>query len=597
MGVVEDAIKIAKVGLDFKKQIDRFRGDYVRRRATVLNVTNPAFNAPKIATQIKAEMAVIQTYLASKQAIVDDTDTAPIRHLDLKIEAALVTVVAASETFQQRYFDALVKELRTTRADAIMQIVWRAAAIHGDLLWKTLGPPPQLQQAALDELLDRRLGAIEQMQFNVNSLGFGKGWRSWKVEGPAGPWRDGLRGRSFEYPSVEPVAPFVGFLPQMPDWAAYNMTTGGFVSYQPPNQAPPVRFPPNVAAAWRINSNNLSVTFQPSATVTPAAIMRELFTPREDYWDRSWLYCEHVGCLVNIQALRFGLHRRTGNDDDFNAVMRRPDYIELRPIVVSVASGHDFNLLMADDQDPFFENLLVDVNDLQVGDFVRFWNSRIYTMLPPYTGPWTSEFSLVMRLDLDSATGNVRAPLGAGPQVWLSGHGVHTVLYNAMATEVAAHLTSRFEAARQALPNAVDSLVDNQVVFRRWSPYEAFDPPGAWWVEIPEKVWKDKWGYKTGEEALGAVPRTVAAESGGQGYNAPHDSTALYFPLFEPALAQTPADGDSWRAYLRLRKANPQFRPASNTLKKLTIDGRLAQGLFYRGSKNKVGVVRPRVRP
>jgi hypothetical protein len=67
--------------------------------------------------------------------------------------------------------------------------------------------------------------------------------------------------------------------------------------------------------------------------------------------------------------------------------------------------------------------------------------------------------------------------------------------------------------------------------------------------------------------------------------------------LFEPVVDRTDADGDSWRAYLRKRKSTATFRLKSTTLKPIAIDGRLAQGLFYRGSGAKIPVVRPRVRP
>jgi hypothetical protein len=88
----------------------------------------------------------------------------------------------------------------------------------------------------------------------------------------------------------------------------------------------------------------------------------------------------------------------------------------------------------------------------------------------------------------------------------------------------------------------------------------------------------------------------VAKEEGGAGYNPPPDPDAVYFPLFEPAVDQTDADGDSWRAYLRKRKANASFRLKSIDLKPLKIDVQLAPGLFYHGTNAKMPVVRPKVR-
>ena len=79
------------------------------------------------------------------------------------------------------------------------------------------------------------------------------------------------------------------------------------------------------------------------------------------------------------------------------------------------------------------------------------------------------------------------------------------------------------------------------------------------------------------------------------GYHAPPDKDAAYFPLFEPKITHTDADGDRWRTYLRKRKADASFR-VPTALTPLLVDGQLAAGLFYRGSQTKVPVVRPRVR-
>jgi hypothetical protein len=91
-----------------------------------------------------------------------------------------------------------------------------------------------------------------------------------------------------------------------------------------------------------------------------------------------------------------------------------------------------------------------------------------------------------------------------------------------------------------------------------------------------------------------AVPRTVAHDIyGGPGYHPPPDVDAVYFPIFEPQVVMTDADGDSWRAYMRRRRTSAF--PLPNALKPINVDGNLAIGLFYRGTKVKIPVVRPRV--
>lgn len=598
MSVVDDAFKLATAGFDFKKAVDRLRGAYVRRRGDFLHSRNSALSANQIATQIKAELAEVQTYLAGKDALINDTENRTAKHYDLKIGTALVTMGMLERVSPEIFFNALLKEARALRIERLPQIVWRAVAIHSDVLWKSSGPSPQLQVDALDEILDRRLCAVEQMQFTVNSFGFGKYRRDWKVQGPTGPWVDGFRGRAFEYPEVAPSLRFEPFLSQMPDWRPdVSLTPLGpitSVQYEPKVNHPPTHFRKEVDAAWEWDKDPSKpwIHFRPMSTLTPAAIIEDMMTPREDFWDRNWVYCEHVGSLVNITALGFALLRRTGNADAFNAVMNQSKYVRLGPVV---GDSHDRNILMADDKDPYFENTEVAMDDLQVGDFVRFWNSRLYELLPPYGGAWGSEFSLVMGVDVDGKKGTVLRPVSGGPQVWLAGHGIHTTLYNSMASEATNYLKKRLIKPRIFLAlESNDRHLDEGHAYVRWSPYETLD--SAWWAEIPKDKWHDEWGYNTQDDVLKAMPRTVAKENGGTGYKPPPTDDAVYFPLYEPVLDQIDADGDSWRAYLRQRKANASFRLKSNKLQELTIDGRLAPGLFYRGSNTKIPVVRPRVR-
>ncbi|HEU4796412.1 MAG TPA: hypothetical protein VFT02_12320, partial [Pyrinomonadaceae bacterium] len=393
MGVVDNAFKIATTGFDFKKSIDQHRGAYVRRRGDFLHKLNSTWSADRLATQLKAELTVVQNYIAGKDPLINGTETTSAPHLDLKIGSFLLTNIMVkarevSETFQSQYFEKALKELRAKRVEAVNQIVWRAVMIHSDVLWKSLGPPPQLQEPALNEILDRRLSTIEQMHITVNSFGHGLGSRTWEVAGPTGPWRDGFR-RAFEYPNVRPATNFIPFLSQLgADW----QLAGNEVQFNPANQVR-VRATPKVKAAWTMSASKKWINFRPMSSMTPAQIVEEMFVLRDDFWNRSWMFCDHVCSLVNIVALGFALFRRTGKPDEFDAVMKKTDYISLGPVVTE---DHDFDTLMADDQDQFFENTDVSLDDLQLGDFVRFWNSRLYELLPPYFGDWGSEFSLIM---------------------------------------------------------------------------------------------------------------------------------------------------------------------------------------------------------
>ena len=104
--------------------------------------------------------------------------------------------------------ETLAKRYPADRVDWIAQIVWRAVALHGDVLWQQTTPSPKLRTDALDEVLDRRLRVVERMACNVNTGGFlnATSERGWVVSGPNGPWSDRILVRLFDYP----------FLPRSP---------------------------------------------------------------------------------------------------------------------------------------------------------------------------------------------------------------------------------------------------------------------------------------------------------------------------------------------------------------------------------------------
>jgi len=330
-------------------------------------------------------------------------------------------------------------------------------------------------------------------------------------------------------------------------------------------------------------------------------IFRMFDKPREEFHDRNWMFCDMVGCAVNLHAMWLALNRRYGSNDVFETATNKTDYVKLGP-VVQFERVHDLGILMADDKDLFFENTDIDIDDLQVGDFVCFWSSRIFDLIRPIIpGPWGNEFSHVMGLDVDGSSGKLLITRN-GPAIWLAGHGIHTVTYGTMADRLIHWIHKAFVFVWGALtaelfsnPNAT-AITTNFGTLVLWSPYELFDKPGAWWLKVPKSIWHDEWDYATTADVLKAVPRTVALEAGGVGYNAPPEADAVFFPLFEPQVDSSGADdGDSWRAFLRKRKADPQFRAPSG-LSFLSIDRKLAAGLFYRGSHTKIPVVRPRVR-
>jgi hypothetical protein len=255
----------------------------------------------------------------------------------------------------------------------------------------------------------------------------------------------------------------------------------------------------------------------------------------------------------------------------------------------------NFDQLMADGpDDPFFENSLVEFDDLQVGDHVCFWNSRIYLQFE--SGAWGNEFSLVMNVDPDPATG--RIPItGSGPRMELAGHGIHTCRYSDMALDLANRLRFplSFVASRARGAGTANQLDNGKFV--KWAPYEDFDPPNAWWLKLPRDIWEKQWLFSSLSDAAASVPRTVIDQpifGMGVGYRPPPDPDALYFPIFEPRVGLSMTGQDSWNFYLDRRAADPGFR-APTKLDDLVVEADLAMGLFYRGSTAKIPTIRPRV--
>ncbi|HEY0766149.1 MAG TPA: hypothetical protein VGD61_27450 [Pyrinomonadaceae bacterium] len=594
MGVLDDAFKEATKSLDFTKREDRLTAGYFRRRGAKLLKQKPSMQALDLALQLKKEQAKVVSYITQKFLdLIKGPDPKTPSHLDLETMANVGDSSVSKKTLEKTYV--------TNRSDWIRQIVWRAVTIHDDLLWKKT--EAELETEALDELFDRRVHTVEQLYCNVNSGGIQISplGRTWKVSGPAGPWTDGILVRNFEYPFL-PKDPFKDHLSKMKNWVEAGKTilfspsgtTGAF------SQAN-VRFPKRINKAWLVlltqDTFTKWITFQPQEGLKHDDVFREMFSkPRENYFDRNWLYCDQTGSSLNIKGLELGIARRPGAPHtDFETAMTTEGYVRLGPVVRAHPKEKNEGFLMNDDSDLFFENIFIDINDLQVGDFVCFWNNHLYDLIA--AGAWRNEYSHVMDVDTD-INGNVKVATD-GPQITLAGHGVHNKLYSAMGAELVSNIKGIIDNLRKSLEQSITAKTATPTTLTgqtlvQWSPYESFDPPGAWWIKIPKDVWNKQWIYASTDEVVKSVPRTVAKETPGVGYNPPPDADAVYFPLFEPNVASGP-DGDSWRAYLNKRFAVPAFR-APTKLNALTVDGKLAQGLYYRGSQTTVPVVRPKVR-
>ena len=275
--------------LNFAARRDRAAGFYVRRRAQALAATNPGWDADQFAVSLLGERAVIMGYLTQKlAALTQGPDPANPSHLDL---AGQARALAGTEGFGAVLSKSAQSIYLTSRRDWVWQIVWRAMAIHGSDLWKSAVSPREIETAALDELVDRRLHAVERMTCTVNA-GKAVADRSWQpITSVKGPWKDGLTVRVVEYPWL-PKSPFTAILPQMTDW----QVVGDYLLYKPAGNSAPLHVPASIATSWSARltpGGTLWVPFKPSSAA-PSDVIRKMFEiPRNDFLNRSWLFCEH----------------------------------------------------------------------------------------------------------------------------------------------------------------------------------------------------------------------------------------------------------------------------------------------------------------
>jgi len=127
MSVEDDAFKSATGDLTFNLAGDRLRGAFARRRVKRLHVAHSGWDATKLATQVKAELATVGDYLAGKDALIKGTETTTPTHLDLHSEAEAISGLGS---FVGPFVEGVEKVYRASRASWVPQIVWGAVGVH-----------------------------------------------------------------------------------------------------------------------------------------------------------------------------------------------------------------------------------------------------------------------------------------------------------------------------------------------------------------------------------------------------------------------------------------------------------------------------------
>jgi hypothetical protein len=605
--------------LNYGDKLDRHRGFFVGRRArsigslpaNVVLLADPGLTALK--ARIENEYAQLDAFLEDKVKAMSPggTDKTP-KHLDLADMAKpkVNTTANIAKGNEQRY--------RSSRAYRVCAIGWRAAAIH-DELWKASpdGKTATLQADAFHQVIDRRLHMVERMNFQISRAdALGGSW-SFTGGGPIGPWNDGFRIRIFEYPripreAVKQVAKFVG------EANIAAPTSPPFQSTDPPwrwepgkhrliynvGPEPGIQLAPSVRSDWVVEARlPYFRDLKPDPDNAPgnnaSVVFDRMFThPQPNWWDRNWLFCDHVISSLHLQALLFGLRRRNSahGEAEFNGLVNAfpniPGFVSIGSFVaiettpklgrlMAMEVDPDSNLNLP--ADPYFYNEPISEDDLQIGDHLVFYNSHIFSLIS--ASEWSLENSVVIDVDSDQTKrgGTHRS------QMRLQGHGTSEKKYSEYLLEVVRPLDEALGNVRDAITTAVagDSTKTtlNWLKFKnllvRWDPYERFPSPGAWWIRIlvdPGEI----------PEGLSRYPGTIAQDpSPGSGYNSPPDANAVYFPLYRPKVPKF------WEGYLDARRANRSVRLPK--LEAFKADASITPGIFYGGKKAPIPVLRPKV--
>jgi hypothetical protein len=442
-----------------------------------------------------------------------------------------------------------VLNARTERRKNSICIVWRAAGLEADL-WK----PGVDFDKAMKELLDRRLRIVEQMNWVVNSAydpvnmrprpdgvsvrrAVAAEWDSGELhDNGSGPWHDQLR-RCFEYPEM---GGYAGLPEAIKDQQARGVANP---NWSPMADGSPrwsgslnaTRMKPGTETAFSIAAGpeqydfyHVRIKSQPHFVAT----LLSLFTRTSDFWDRAWMYCDHVICALHLEALRFGRRRRLGQagDDELDAMFSShgDGFGRFRPIVGPPSAPRP-ELFFGGD--PYFVNERVP--DLQVGDHVIFWNSILYSFLSD--GAWTLENGVIAELTAEWDTND------PAKGVHLAGHGEVKQSVFEFQRSLADGLNSVLAEFRKLVVGQAGPLVDTgirrpEAPLVRWNPTnDAFTYEGVrtdpWWVRIPYDA-----AYRTldRDSTLRTLPDAIEA---GANTTAPPLPSSLaapcaFFPLF-----------------------------------------------------------------
>ena len=577
---------------------------YAKKRVQWLVGENTSLGLPPYTTltaRIGAEIDAVATYLDAKVGtpaapgpLGGATDANPTPHTDLSDVAKIDVDDSANEVLSRTGF------YTSERGQRVQRIVWRAAAIHHEL-WtgSDTDPTTTLDATSMDLLLDRRLRMVERLLYTDDTQHLHQ--LQWTITSGTGPWTDNRRTVLNEYPFVQLKQPFLDGVAA----AGLNVATlngdftdaNGQLRYNVSNS----RFRPPAAPHWsKVNPTDYGWKLTPQGISAGAAF--DLLLPNTspvdpsfvDFWNRNWMFCDHMLAALHLDALRFGLRRLKGSDQDFNAAAGSGAY--LTPLMSTSGAPDPSDLLY--NGGTYFDGATTKPGDLQVGDHVVFWNSYFVRVI--LRSDFGLENSVITAVDGDDARKAVFA-----------GHGMGQKDYASFADDMVEEITTSFDTIRGVIvqtigstPNASYLPLSIPAAAILWAPYgETFHAaaanmmqvPGAWWLRIQLKDTNDDGhGALSQTDALRLFPKSVAIDLNTQTppANCPDHasdySESIYLPLSIPNATPT-----GWPAYFAGRAAGTQTA-TDVALDDVKVDGDWVVGLYYNGPASKTPVMRPK---
>lgn len=535
------------------------------------------------------------------------TDSGIPPHTDLQ-DVAKIFVDDAPDLIEDRK-----TKLILARRQRVRRIVWRAAAIHQELWEDSSTMAASLKIVPLTELLNRRLRFVERMLFCDNAQSPSR--LRWSIASGAGPWKDSQRTAMFEYP-------FIGLNKDRSDPFSIAVAAAGLsLSTMNPDwqvQAPPKseiryfkrgRIRPPAAANWELSDYKWTMKLNGK---TPAQVF-DLLVPSaapvsqdfEDFWQRNWLFCDHMAAALEVDALRFGLFRRTGSENEFNNAA--DDGVTLH-VPIPFTGEPDPRDVMDKGKD-YFEGAAIDDPDLQIGDWVIIWNN--YFMRVVLRTDFGLENSIIADIVSDDPRDARLVGHGASESAYADFvEGLLGALANLMKS-LRTHITTKVQTQDPSHNYLVGgaslplSHMPATLVF--WAPFgEQLDPadvsqelavPGAWWIRVrlADAHEQDDPPLKL-DDALVLFPKSVAIDLSihtpppSLPNHDPDYKESIYIPLSQPDQIR-----GGWAAYFkRVKDGSPP--PISTKLIDAKVDKDWAPGFHHNGPNTKIPVLRPKVR-